>query len=539
MKKIFITLIALSAGLWMNAQSVDDAYLFSQNNYSGSARTVGMGNAVTAVGGDIGSLGFNPAGSAVSSYSQFAISPGISVSSTNSVGTPLGGSTPYSFEYSTPDDKSKLNMPNFGFILNFDTHNRSGIKSWSMGLVGSATNNFLNTALASGTNANTTYMGYLSAAASGRYTFDELDSSNAFYNGIPWDLAVGAQSGMISTYGGMDDQYLGTSEALWHDPASDEDVIGIPSDSYLNQVYGRYTYGNKYDFITNFGANIQDIVYLGVNLGITTLNYNSVETIMESADDPMHFGLEFEDGFVAYWKDMQNEYTFQARGTGIYAKIGFIAKPIAGLRIGAAIQTPTRLDLTETWGIYGETTYTNIDKVWAGNDDGYQKYSIRSPYRANVGVAYTFGKLGLVSADYEFCDYSTMAFKSSSNYDGINFIDLNSSIKETLGVSHMLRIGAEVRPLPQFAIRAGYNLTTNPYKDNLGNYDSSIKRQSISAGLGYSSAGSFFADIAYRHHLLPDNLYYPYPDYIEGVLSPEIRTRNKLFDVVATIGFRF
>ena len=539
MKKIFITLIALSAGLWMNAQSVDDAYLFSQNNYSGSARTVGMGNAVTAVGGDIGSITFNPAGSAVSSYSQFAISPGISVSSTNSVGTPLGGSTPYSFEYNTPGDKTRFTLPNFGFIMNFNTHNRSGIKSWSFGLAGNATNNFVSSTLASGTNSNTSYMGYLAAAASGNYTFDDLNSSNAFYNGIPWDLAIGAQSGMIANYGGMDDQFIGTSEALWHDAGSDTDVIGIPSDSYLNQVYGRYTYGNKYDIVTNFGFNVQDIFYMGVNLGITTLSYNSVETICESADDPLHFGLEFDDGFIAYWKDMLNEYSFKARGTGLYAKLGFIVKPVAGLRIGAAIQTPTRLDISESWGIYGETTYTNTDKVWSNCDDGYQRYSLRSPYRANFGVAYTFGNFGLVSADYEFCDYSTMAYKSSSNYDGLNCIGLNSDIKEFLGMSHMLRVGAEVRPIPMLAVRAGYNLTTNPSKDNLGNYDPSIKRQSLSIGAGYSSAGSFFADFAIRFHWLPDNLYYPYPDYIDGVLSPEIRTQNKLFDAVATIGWRF
>jgi hypothetical protein len=46
-----------------------DGLTFSQNNYYGTARSIGMGNAMTAVGGDLGSIGINPAGSAVYNFS--------------------------------------------------------------------------------------------------------------------------------------------------------------------------------------------------------------------------------------------------------------------------------------------------------------------------------------------------------------------------------------------------------------------------------------------------------------------------------------
>ena len=51
--------------LALSAQDWQDARYFTENNYLGTARTLGMGNAVTAIGGDPGAVGFNPAGSAV------------------------------------------------------------------------------------------------------------------------------------------------------------------------------------------------------------------------------------------------------------------------------------------------------------------------------------------------------------------------------------------------------------------------------------------------------------------------------------------
>jgi hypothetical protein len=67
---ILLTAISSFAGL---AQTAYDAFLFSETNYEGTARTVAMGNAFTALGGDLGSISLNPAGSAVAKYSQVSI----------------------------------------------------------------------------------------------------------------------------------------------------------------------------------------------------------------------------------------------------------------------------------------------------------------------------------------------------------------------------------------------------------------------------------------------------------------------------------
>ena len=64
MKKIITFALGATLAFSATAQTWQDALLFSENNYSGTARGVGMGNALTAIGGDTGSLVFNPAGSA-------------------------------------------------------------------------------------------------------------------------------------------------------------------------------------------------------------------------------------------------------------------------------------------------------------------------------------------------------------------------------------------------------------------------------------------------------------------------------------------
>ena len=53
-----------------------------------------MGNALTAVGGDLGSIGLNPAGSAVAGYTQFVITPSLSITATKAQGYDFEGLDP-------------------------------------------------------------------------------------------------------------------------------------------------------------------------------------------------------------------------------------------------------------------------------------------------------------------------------------------------------------------------------------------------------------------------------------------------------------
>ena len=170
-----------------------------------------------------------------------------------------------------------------------------------------------------------------------------------------------------------------------------------------------------------------------------------------------------------------------------------------------------------------------------------------TPFIANVGAAITFGQHGLISADYEICDYSTMKFKETDTNDNSAFSGVNQDIKDFSGASHSLRLGAEYKLLPQFAVRVGYNLTTSGerYFDDANNKKTpKANTNAYSAGLGYSSKGSFFCDLALRATNFSKTFTYPYDSYSYDsndnlVLSPEIRASRTLWDVLFTFGWRF
>jgi hypothetical protein len=171
-----------------------------------------------------------------------------------------------------------------------------------------------------------------------------------------------------------------------------------------------------------------------------------------------------------------------------------------------------------------------------------------SPFRANFGLAYTFGRLGAFSVDYEFCDYGQMKYKGSDYADRDYFENVNEDIRNRFGMSHMLRAGLEVKPISELAIRAGYNLTTGAEKYNTWNEALPVSlRQNISFGVGYNSKKSFFTDLAVRRTLIPDEYFMPYSDYmydadgyiVSDAYAPEILNKKGLWKVLLTFGWRF
>jgi hypothetical protein len=522
---LLLSIIAVNAG----AQDMHDAIRYGTNDYKGSARSMGMGNAMTAVGGDIGSITFNPAGSAISNFSQLTLSPGFSIASSKAYYSPVAGS---GNSYRRTDSYSKMTMPNFGFILNYNT-GESGLKNVSFSIVGNQTNNFLKTISSGATNGKTSILGAMAYGATG-YESSVLNSNDSYYDGYtPWQSILAYQSGMIATYSANTSQYIGATEKLFSD-----NTISIAGP--LSQKYGQRSSGNKYDIVFNLGFNINDILYLGANLGVTSLDYTYDNYFKEYAIDPSDFGVEFSGGAITNFHSTRYRYAYDANGTGIYGKIGFILTPFYGLRIGAAIQTPTTIEITEHWSSAADTYYTDSQyDASAQTPRGEYTYKLRTPYRANAGIAYTFGKFGLISADYEICDYSTMKFMEKDSGDNTSFDNVNDNIKDYTRISRMLRLGAEIRIVPEFAVRGGYDMSTSPEK-NIG-----TKKKAFSFGFGYDSKGPFFTDIALKHTKYANEYIAPYADYILDksnnvvTYSPEILNKSSLWDVVWTVGLRF
>jgi len=547
-----------------------DAINFSRNEYTGSARTLGLGNAVSAVGGDLGTIGINPAGSAVANYGQLTISPGFSMSVVGSQYSPIGET---SYGASNSYNRTRMTLPNIGLSTVLRTGRVKGVKAVSLAVVSNQTAQYNNYSAAYGRNAYTSKVAEFAASSEG-IEESVLSNYNSFQNSsVSWDLLTAYQGGMFGNYG-TDGKYVGVTEAL------DGTTHYVPG-SLAQSSYRNYM-GSKNDLVFNMGLNISDKIFLGFNLGIPSVNYKYAETFYETPVNMDEFAVTFESNsgeqYDTYFKNAYYQYQYLASMDGIYAKIGAIVAPTTGLRLAAAFQTPTSFTVNESWQYAASTSYDNsyFDDS-ATSPEGTYSYYLRAPYVATFGAAYTFGTLGLVSVDYELTDYSVMKFREA-NSDYWNSLDdpflaLNSTNKHFAGLSHSLRVGAELKLSPLFSLRAGYSFLTSPerkwtdstgavvtaddylndfdsYYNNLktlvsSSYYSDITRR-YSFGVGYSSNGSFFCDAAVSCTVYPSWVYSPYYDYsnvtMDGsvdVKSPRILTNRKLFNAVFTLGWRF
>ena len=537
MRRILFISAMLLAAVTAGAQTIYDGLMYSQRNYEGTARSVAMGNAFTALGGDLGGVGINPAGSAVAKYTQMTITPALSI---------VTNATP-GYKFTT----TNAAMPNYGITFNWNTSRSSGLKNVSFGFVVNQVNDFGGEVYAAERNSNTTFMGAMASEAtnlnlSGSY----LNMSDA-YDYDPYKYVVGYQSGMISTFGGNDNEFAGASELIFDHNGNTYLELGGP----IDQKYGRRTKGKKADYLFNIGFNISDFLYLGANLGITSMYYSYSDYFKEEAVDPADFEIELDNGERMYFERMKYAHTFNAETSGVYGKFGFILTPGFGLRLGAAIQTPTATTVQEEWYMDGETKFSGHNEAEAGSPLDSDMYAFREPWRANFGIAYTLGKIAAFSVDYEYCDYTGMKFKRDSfDDDREYFMDMNDLIKETFRASHMLRAGLEFKPVDRLAIRAGYGLTTSPDKEEyayaLTTEDASkglgwIARrstaatQNLSFGLGFISRKSFFADVACRYNFRTEEYFLPYDAYIEGITVPEYKITNNSWKVLLTFGWRF
>ena len=555
MKRVIIIISALCA--FATGVSAQDSYygeLLSRNNYYGTARSIALGGAMTALGGDLGSITFNPAGSAVNDYCQFVISPGVVLSTTGASYDPTGLES-FGSPYRT--NHPKFIMPNVGINLIFYPED-SWVTSTAFGFIANTTNNYLSYTTGMGSNPNSSFLSSLAAGANG-----------LSYNNMPLDLQVAYNANQFGEYGPIgSNQYVGGNQAL----SPDEKRIYVPGELSQTALYN--TWGTKTDYITNLGFNVNDTFYFGFNLGLSSLTYRREELFSESAVMPEQFATiqyDANDKLVTTsYLSSTNGYKLNSFAMGIYGRFGFIWLPSGNLRIGAAIQTPTAYSISEEWGYTATATYDHPDFCGSDNGSSSDTYSFRSPYIIDAGIAYTAPGVGLISLDYELMDYSIMkysypdaGFMAEDVWATTNYVN-----RTFCGVSHSVRAGVEFKPTPELSLRAGYSFVSDPekwYSDKDGNRVNAENWQgynqiltyggkfdsythAISAGFGYSSPGSFFADFAIRSTFCPLTYYSPYYYSYEPMdktgraipVSTPIETIDrKLIDVVATLGWRF
>lgn len=528
MKKIIsaaVLIASLSATAF--AQTMYDGLKYSDINYFGTARSIALGNAMTAVGGDLGSIVLNPAGSSVAGYSQFSFTQGVSRASTGSDFSKIAGSDVFEPTYSA--DKGRYTMPNVGFVMNFNTPASSSVKSYSIGMIVSTTNRSLDKMVSTGRNDMTSMTG-AAAYFAGGIPFEDMDSDSA-YDNYYWPNVLAYKSYMISGISGSGDKYIGATEA---DEAGNVVLAGPVDQRYVMQHTG-----SRNDMVFNVAANFSDMFYLGFNLGMPILTYKEDIFQCETAVNPSDFEQVVNEKTV-YFQQTSQRYYLNTDGSGVYAQIGAIVLPFDGLRLGLSIKTPTYYNIRERWGYDAQTVYDTFSQS-ASSPEGDYRYDLVTPWETNLGVAYTLGGRLLVSWDWGSVNYKSMRFRSADEdpYYSDEFDDVNDDINRFAGKARQHRLGVEYRILPSLSLRYGYNSKT--YEAS-GTKD---RTRSNAFGIGYSSNGSFFADFAVRNTKYPYQWYYPYDDYMyddAGVLSVrsnEVGYSKSMFDCLLTLGWRF
>lgn len=481
MKKTLL-IITILAPMFLMAQTDSDLFDFSSVYYQGTAKSAAMGNAIGAVGSDFSAITINPAGLGLFRKSTFVFTPEFYAISTESE---------YKNSYGS-DRAYKLPMNNVGLTWTQDINGNS-LKSVSFAIGLNKLNNYTFQSYVNGDNPNTSLIdAYI----------EEL-----YQNGIFNDYALEDYSpnGIFPLW----ETYL---LDFYDDNTIDSEV---PQGS-LNQQYGVSKRGTSREFNLAAGFNLNEKVFLGASVNIPYFNKTVTKEYKE-------INLNSGDNF----RNWKQEEIVKNSGVGINAKIGAILYPVKWLRVGAAFHTPTIYSVDESWGTETWSSFNNAAHHYV-SPTGTYSYTVTTPYRLNASAALIFGNFGMITADYEFIDYSKMR---ASSYD-YNYSSFNDYIRKTYNTTSNVRFGTEWR-WQTMAFRAGYAFYGSPFGINKSDY----RMDSYSCGFGFTYH-VFTLDLAYvfsqRH-----NSYQLYEQYSEWLTDDtKVKETTNINQVVISFKFR-
>lgn len=484
MKKIFLSACLLS--LFMahaHAQETYENTKLIDNDLNGTARYVGMGGAMEALGADISVINSNPAGIGLFRRSSGSVSFGL-VSQDGASSFKYGNKTNASFDqagfvYSMRD--GRRTFINFGFNYH-KSKNFDYILNAASGLNGASQHK----------------LSYMKALANE----NNLDKTSSGWRG---KFAYTSQ---------LDNLYYNT-------------LMMTSSDGFFYNDASRYAFGRaetgyigEYDF--NSSVNVNDRVYLGVTVGIHDVHYTGHSL--------------YNEALVSLNNQTAGDITVnderRITGTGYNASFGIIFRPVdaSPFRIGLSVTTPTWYDLkTSNYTYLINNTKADGGGKLQGDYPNYTtgesyEFKLFTPWKFGVSLGHTVGNYLALGASYEYADYSRLDTRVNDGYDVDYWGDvyehsssdepMNRHTRETLKAVSTFKIGAEAKVMPNLAVRAGYNYVSpmfkkEGYKDgNIDSYGSNYSSATdytnweatnrYTVGIGYT-LGKMSFDLAYQY----------------------------------------
>ena len=547
MKKILSIMTAAMLGTAVSAQETYDNAQLATKDLNGTARYVGMGGAMEALGADLSTIGTNPAGIGMFRCGMVAGSFGFNtLSDAKSFGN--ANKTNMSFDqagfvYSMRSGRHS--MLNFGF-------NYTKSKNFDQILTAAGRlNNASQNKLSAMKNANGVYTlqdknnGLVSN--SGAYSQADYLYSNVLFNHYDANNPNDPNNAMLSE--------------------GDKGVIvnqttGLPV--YYNATgydFGRSTTGyiGQYDF--NVSGNSNDRFYWGFTVGIYDVHYNGSSLYSES----------LVDGNTAIGDVAMNDAR-KITGTGFDVKAGLIFRPAeeSPFRIGLYVHTPTWYDLTtRNYTVLNNNTNEAYGSTERGKSSESYDFKFYTPWRFGVSLGHTVGNYLALGATYEYADYTTNDIRVNDggevDYWG-NYYETSSrdeamkqNIKNSLKGVHTVKVGMEFKPEKNFAVRLGYNYQSAMYNKNgfkdgslesYGTYYASTTDYTnwkdthrFTAGVGYNY-GKFSFDLAYQYSQTNGD-FYPFMSYVDNSepkfdnVCDAVKVSNKRNQLLFTVGYKF
>ena len=514
----------------LQAQTSYEASSLLDTDLSGTARYVGMGGAMSALGTDMSTMSTNPAGTALNRRWDIAFSLGGNWATQHSQ-TNVGSMRAFS---------SYASLGNAGVVVTTEVSDERPLRFVNFGF------NYRNVKRFGDKMSMEAHLGGLSQTGQmARQVWDNRALPDIGIEGItPSHFDAGnSESFYEKNYyaspwvGWL--TLLGTDARLVNAAALNEG--GYPyaeSGNYRESLHGGV---NACDF--NLSVNLLDAVYLGV-----TFTTYDVDRALESV---------YSERLVDASYTLTNYY--RTMGTGYDFKFGAIVRPFSesSFRVGLSASTPTVYTLRDWNSAIIESEFTLRDasetavetvlhgiNTWdeaAYGRDYVTDYTMMSPAKFNVSLGGTIARSWALGAEYEYTDYSKIRLYE---VDGMENIAMNEHTRDIFTGHHTLRLGVE-KVFGRFYTRAGYNYLTGGYKRDAWKMIPVNSVQTNTAYTNLRSTSNYTCGIGYRgdvYYIDAAMLYgvqladfYPFDD---SELKATTLSRNLIKGAV-TIGMRF
>lgn len=512
--KTHFLITALAVATHLTAQNIYDPMMLVTSEPVGTARFVGMGGAMSALGTDITVASTNPAGIGLYRANDFVVSAGLNTMKNEAT---FGGT-------SIKSDKNSFAIDNLGLVLSSE----SGLGSINFINVAANyrhSNNFVNNFEVAGSLINN---GNHFSQQYQLFKFYENDGFYANYRGwedyadfgYPWLGLLTSTSGLL----GDDDKLFYVPD----NPANTDNLYPTMMEYYSEEK------GGVDEVDISVSCNIEDRVYLGLSVGASYVDYTRSTEYSE-----------FDEMNNNYYT-LQNNYNVS--GTGINLKLGAIFRPFefSPLKLGIAVHTPTWYSLTDRTsatmiGADGYIYDTRDYDCYGG--ELCIDYDYTTPWRLNLSASYTFDKFVAVDAEYELVNYSTAKL---SYTDGGDMKIFNEEIDANMEAQHIFRIGALFNIDDNFSLCCGYNHITAPFKKDavkavmqytdtqtafINKYETNI----ITLGAGYRG-DNLYLDMAYKLAMQKADFYNYYDSEF---YNPAASLSTNRGSFVFSVGYRF